>query len=225
MAKAGPISNRADIGVAARGVALRRQGQGRQRRGAQLVEVGGDRVAQAQRVRRVAEAFRVGSGHEAEGDALHQAGGGQGAAGDARCAAGAASAWPAAPGFRAAGTPAGTASRPRRRSTSSIRSFSASTAAQPSAALAALAGSSVGDWSRHDRRGDVVAPGRHRDGDLVGVALPHGEAQPFQRRDRLVGGDVGAAEARRCGSNRMVASRCQAGSAPAAVTVPGFAAA
>ena len=59
----------------------------------------------------------------------------------------------------------------------------------------------------------------------VGVALPHREAQPFQRRHRLIRRNVGAAEPGDAARSACVASRCQAGSAPAAVTVARLAAA
>ena len=114
----------------------------------------------------------------------------------------------------------GTASRPRRRSTSSTRSHSGSISAQPSAAFAASAGSSVSRLIERDGRGDVVAPGRHRDGDLVRVAALHREAEAFQRGDRLVRRNVGTAksgDARE--AHRRVALPGRV--VPASVTAPG----
>ena len=47
---------------------------------------------------------------------------------------------------------------------------------------------------QHDRCRDIVAPGRHRNGDALGVTALHREAETLQRRDRFIRWNVGAAE-------------------------------
>ena len=110
---------------------------------------------------------------------------------------------------------------PRSRSTSSIRSHSGSISAQPSSAWARTAGSASAGWSSCDGRGDVVAPGRHGDGDALGVARLDGEAEPFQRRDRLVRRHVRAAQAPRGARSAARRSAASAGSRPAETTALG----
>ena len=132
---------------AARRIALRRQSQRRDRRRPQLVQVGGDRIAQPQRIRRGAEQRRIGGGHEAERDALGQALRRQRAPRQFARAAAAASASAAAPARRAATTPA--APRRGRAGAALPRSgrIPARSRRSLAAAFAATAGSRSGAWS------------------------------------------------------------------------------
>ena len=104
------------------------------------------------------------------------------------------------------------ASRPRRRSTSSIRSHSGSISAQPSAAASPRARVSVVGLVERDRRGDVVAPGRHGDRDprRVAAGAPRSRAVPATATASSGGMSAPPSPAMR--SKRRVASRCQAGS-------------
>ena len=92
----------------------------------------------------------------------------------------------------------GTASSPRSRSTSSIRSHSGSISAQPSRGFRRHRRIEVRCLVQHHRRGDVVAPGRHRDRHLVRIALPHREAEALQRLHCLIRAEYPTRRTRPC---------------------------
>ena len=190
---------------------LRGERQRGDRRRAQLVEIGGDRIGQPQRLRRVAEQRRLGLRHEAEGDALGQALRGQRAAGQLGADLLRRQRRRAAPATRAAATPAAphrgrAGAAPPRPGRTPARS-----SAQPSAALAAIAGSSVSRLIQHDRCGDVVAPGRHRDGDARGVAAAAPRSRGVRSDATASSGGMSEPPRPAMRSKRSVAVRCQAG--------------
>ena len=167
------------IRIAARGVALRGERQRGNRRRAKLVEVGGDRVGQTQRLRRIAEQGGLALRHEAEGDALGETLRGE-----------------CTPGQFGADLPGRERGDRHRRGARQRHRRNGIEAAQaqhlldqvafrfdrgtPFRGLRGNAGIERLGLFQRDLGRDVVAPGRHRDGDARRVTALHREAQTLQ---------------------------------------------